>query len=277
MSLVPCNLTPEDEERIITELLGTPKQKPEAREVKAAAQAAPLPKIVRVGDDFVLSNLHLYGLDGTIVRTYDKVRIYNHTPSVHGKWELNQDEWTEFFVYHTKSRLPSLPLLYSIMEAIYDNPTNPIFQDLRRCLKSKISLDPLILSTRIDYKNCMIWHDFGAPEQIGINCYVPGTNKPLEKLVENGVFGDQEWSTPLRALFMPRNINEIPHVFKVINPDSPRIKCPKYFRSGQRVAVIPFYPCTLFDDMFTNNRIHAFCNYKSNFRGAALAVEPTIV
>jgi len=193
-------------------------------------------KITRKGDVYVITNLTLFDLQGSPVKVYSEVEL-DASPvlGADGKpIKKSQPDWIAYYKEKNK-KLPSLPLLYAIIEAAYDNQkNNDVAEELLESLKTDFKPSWLVTSTRFNYSQDKIWHDFESSEQIEITQNIPGIEEYLEKLVQ-----EQEWEEPLRTIFMTKNLQKIPEVLGVYGIKG-KLRTPDSDRETERAAFAGF-------------------------------------
>ena len=193
-------------------------------------------EITKQGDVYVVSNIKLYDLDGSLYMQYPEIKL--DASPVHEGDEIarkSQKKWLDFYTGKDKS-LPSLPLLCAIMEAAYDNKDDDMAQELLQSLQSDFDPNYLVMSTRFNYDQNKVWHNAAAPEQIEFNVHIPGISDYLENIIKS-----PEWEKPLRSIFMINDIEKLPKVLGIYNDRKCHLYIPGDRRNIERAAFVGFY------------------------------------
>lgn len=150
-------------------------------------------------NNFLITNLNLYNPDGSIALEYPEIYI----EATSNETRKTQEDWIKHYK-ETNNFLPSLPLYYAILEATYDNKNEKDAKELIENLKLDLKPNWLVTSTRFDYKNNKVWHNYSYDEQIELDINIPGIEEYLENLVVKS-----NWEKPLKSIFMTENVNKI--------------------------------------------------------------------
>lgn len=175
--------------------------------------------IYRQKDNYIISNITLYDLDNCPHAFYPKV-ILDANPVKCEKDNLvkkSQNNWINYYTNKNKF-LPSLPLLYAILEVAYDYKDETTTKELLTSLANnsysltdKICVSDIATSTRFNYEKNKVWHNIATPNQIEFNVKIPRTSQGIDELVSR-----LDWKRPLKSIFMTNNVEKIPSVLRSV-------------------------------------------------------------
>jgi len=210
-----------------------PKAKSEDEKQKEIADDG-TNRITKQGDVFVINDLTLYGLDGAAAVKYCSVE-FDASPVCQNDIlsQMYQVGWIRYYEDSGKC-LPSLPLLYAIMEAAYDNRNEDAARDLLQSLERDFKRDWMSTSTRFNYDQQKVRHYVETPEQIALIVDIPDSEEYLDILVQS-----KDWQSPLKGIFMAKDIQKIPQVLGVYEK-RPILLTPSKSRHHLCIAVAGF-------------------------------------
>ena len=175
-------------------------EEPEVRAPPRAssARAAPLRKPVRPVEPVVLHDIVLYDAKGRPARKYKTVTMAGKSEcDASGNYlSRTQDDWCAYYKAG-KDVLPSLPLLYAIIEQLH-NTKHPAAAGLLKDMQDSW----LCTSTRIDYGKNMITHDYGFAAAETFACSIPAGDHYVD-----GVVRDKKWRSALSTLLMAKDVD----------------------------------------------------------------------
>src|SRR3989344_9188131 len=177
---------------------------PDVRSARATAELITLPDLV------------LYDTRGKPSQKYDTVTLSGeaHKDAAGSYISKTQDEWIAHYAGR-KEQLPSLPLLYAIIENMHKEK-HPARVQLLKELKDSW----MCTSTRIDYSSNSITHDYGK-EPVGFRNVIPKGNHWLKDITRN-----KEWKNTLQALLMCKDVDKAQEVLGSFTGFSPHIWTP---------------------------------------------------
>ena len=191
-------------------------------EVRAPPRASARPAATRTADPpreparpvepITLHDIVLYDAKGKPARTYKTVTMAGECErDATGVYlRKTQDNWIAYYKAG-KDVLPSLPLLYAIIEQLHD-AKHPAAAVLLKDLQDFY----LCTSTRIDYKKNEVTHNYGFPSAETFSCRIPEESPWLDKVIKQ-----EEWRSAALALLMPKDVDkavETLHEFSGVHP-----------------------------------------------------------
>ncbi len=206
-----------------------------AQKTRTLRKAGGPVEITKQGDVYIVSNITLYDMDESVHTTYPEISI-DASPVKEGRniARKTQPQWLDFYAGKDKT-LPSLPLLYAILEAAYDNKDEDAAKELLKSLQSDFKDSWLVTSTRFNYDQKKVWHNVTTQDQIDFDVNIPGISDYLENLVTQ-----EDWAQPLRGIFMTRELEKIPKVFSIYGNRKGYLYTPDDNRKVERAAFVGF-------------------------------------
>ncbi len=160
-------------------------------------------KAVAFKEPIILSDIVLYGSKGEPAITYQKIILSGEgVMDSDGKYKAEtQNGWIAHFKESKNGRVvPSLPLLYAIIMRLQEEGS-PFLNSFLLGILHDLRVSRLCTSTRINYENCKIIHNYGF-EPYEINCEIPLGSCPLSTAQ------GKKWENVLQALFMPKDLDK---------------------------------------------------------------------
>jgi hypothetical protein len=190
-------------------------------------------RIGKDGDVFVVSNVILYDLDECQHTVYPQIRLDifsdDEVGNVEGK---TQGNWIRHYAGSNKMML-NLPLMYAILESIYNNMDKDIAKELLQGLQSDFEIDYLTMSTRFNYEKDKVKHNVTMPEEIEFHVHIPGYEGYIQNIVNS-----PEWENPLRSIFMTQDLEKIPKVLGMFKNRRAYLRTPNSDRNIERAAFV---------------------------------------
>ncbi|HLC70754.1 MAG TPA: hypothetical protein VJI32_02040 [Candidatus Nanoarchaeia archaeon] len=154
------------------------------------------------GEPITLRDIILYSATGKPSQKYDTVTLSSeaHKDAAGSYIIKTQDGWVAHYA-GSKERLPSLTLLYAVIEKLHEEK-NPATAQLLKELKDSW----LCTSTRIDYGRNIITHDYGR-ETTGFRGDIPKGSHWLKDIT-----GNKEWNNTLQVLLMCKDVDKAQEV-----------------------------------------------------------------
>lgn len=149
-------------------------------------------------ESIVLPDLILYDAKGKPFRRYKTVTVGGEAERDEDDNYIlkTQDQWIEYY-RGTPNHLHSLPLLYAIIQKLHTEK-HPAAAGLLADLRDSW----LATSTRLDYKDDKIIHDYGTAP-LELRCAIPEGDHLL-----NDIKKKKPWKTALQALLMPKDVEQ---------------------------------------------------------------------
>ena len=157
-------------------------------------------------EPIVLTDIILYSPDGKPLIRHDKVSLDGEAVRNDGGTYVmkTQKGWKEYYADRNDGReLPSLPLMYAIIERLYEQ-RNPL---IGKIIAEIIDTSGLCTSTTIKYaagttQRSRITHEQGRIFY-GTQCIIPQGGYSLTDNKK-----EEEWETTLQGLLMPKNLDK---------------------------------------------------------------------
>lgn len=202
-------------------------KRPKARRVDAEADAAARTRKAgrekatpSIAEPIVLENIFLYDLKGKAALAYKRLELDGEAVRGRdGKYLIKtQQEWNDYYehAYTTERKeLPSLPLLYAMIERMHDEKhpaLASVVQDMRE--------NWLCAGTVINYQKDIATHKW-IDSKYNVTCKIPLGNHWLDEAIKT-----KDWKQALQALFMPKDVERVPKVLHAVSGKRPYIWTP---------------------------------------------------
>lgn len=145
-----------------------------------------------------LDDIVIYDQEGKPFRTYKNVKLDSSAIMENGQpLRQTQNEWIDYLSC-TSNDLISFPLLYGILEQLYE-----LGHPALRQIYEEMIASPFVTSTKIDYATNRVVHNVGSSDYWIMPCALP-----LVRNILSDVSSVREWNEPLRALFMCKDVEK---------------------------------------------------------------------
>ena len=203
-----------------------------------------------------LSNIVRNDARGEPARTYKTVTASGEAiKDTTGYHEKKQGQWTAYFS-GKKEKLISLPLLYAVLERLVDEK-HPGLTGLAQDFNESY----LCTSTRINYAENTITHNYGAADAETFSCTIPVGDGYLETFQKNKAF-----QSSLRALLMARDLDKAEETLLKASYGKP------YFWTPNASNRTVFSQMAVFIGAYVGGRLLLSCNSNLNYNGRARSV-----
>ena len=171
-------------------------------------------------EPIALENIMLYDLKGKAVLTHKRLELDGEAVrGGDGKYLIKtQKEWYDYYeVNYIKDGkdLPSLPVMYAIIERMYDEKhpaLASVVQDMRE--------NWLCAGTVINYQKDFATHKW-IDTQHNVTCKIPLGDHWLDEAIKK-----KDWKQAMQALFLPKNVERVPEVLNAVSGKRPYIWTP---------------------------------------------------